>query len=184
MLSTFGVDVSELDEAWARALAAAEQRAHSAGRADVAAYLRLRSSNDLLRQTGIEWLLNTFSVLAGKANRAGASIQISEQDAHRFSVGNATMVGRCVTLTFGVRTLTIEAGWPRVPSDSIIRGGGLARARIKHLGKHLLNEELLLVKSAQASPSWVVIEKSGKQRALLEAGIQSHITKMLSADYR
>src|SRR2546422_9691037 len=107
--------MSELDEAWALALAEAQRRAHTAGRADVAEYLRLRSSNDLLRKTGIGWLLSTFTKLAGQANRTGGSIQISEQQTHRFSVHNATMVGPLLTLSFGVRILSIEAGWPRVP---------------------------------------------------------------------
>lgn len=175
--------MSELEEAWAQALAEAEQRAHGAGRADVAAYLRLKSSNDLLRKTGIEWLLHTFRSLAGKANRGGASIQISEEDAHRFSVGNATMVGPRLTLTFGVRTLSVEAGWPRVPGDSFIRGGGLARARIKHLGRGSMNQELLLVRTAQGPPSWAAIDKNGKQSSVVEAGLQNHITKLLSDEY-
>ncbi len=176
------MNVSELDEAWALALAEAQQKAHSAGRADIAAYLRLRSSNDLLRKTGIEWLLSTFSKLAGKANREGGSIQISEQDAHRFQVANATMVGPRLTLTAGVRVLSIEAGWPRLPSDSFMRGGGLARARIKHFGKHSLDQELLLV-LAKGLPSWVVIDKAGQSKKLLEADLQRHLTKLLSADY-
>ncbi len=134
--------MSELDEAWAEALAEAQQRAAAAGRRDVAEYLRLRASNDLLRQTGIDWLLNTFTILAGKANRAGASIQIAREDAHRFQVGNATMVGPLLTLSFGVRALSIEAGWPRAPRDGFVRGGGLACARIKHRGKKSANEDL------------------------------------------
>jgi hypothetical protein len=175
--------VSELDEAWALALAEAEQRARGAGRADVAAYLRLKSSNDLLRKTGIEWLLQTFHVLAGKANRAGSSIQISEQDAHRFSVGNATMVGPRLTLIVGVRTLSVEAGWPRVPGDSFIRGGGLARARIKHMGRGSLNQELLLVRTTQGPPSWEVIDRHGMQSKLIEVHLQNHITKLISDAY-
>ena len=172
--------MSELDEAWAQAMAEAQQRARTAGRADVAEYLRLRASNDLLRQTSIEWLLTTFTTLAGRANRAGASIQISQQDAHRFQVGNATMVGRLLTLSLGVRALSIEAGWPRLPSDGIVRGGGLACARIRHLGKKSANEELLLTRSEQDSPHWVVLEKTSKRRELIEAAIQKHIAKLLS----
>jgi hypothetical protein len=176
--------VSELEEAWELALDEAQRKAHGAGRPDIAEYLRLRSSNDLLRKTGVEWLLKTFSKLAGEANRQGASLQTSADSAHRFSVNNATMVGPRLTLTFGVRSLLVEAGWPRVPSDSFLRGGGLARGRIKHFGKHLLNQELKLVRSADGSPSWVVIDKDGRTEPLLESGIQSHITKLLSADYR
>ena len=52
-------------------------------------------------------------MLAGDANRAGASIQISKKEGHRFPIGTSTMVGHLVTLTSGVRTLFFEAGWPR-----------------------------------------------------------------------
>ena len=176
--------MSELDEAWALALAEAEQRARGAGRADVAAYLKLRASNDLLRQTSIEWLLATFTTLAGEANRAGASIQIAKQDPHRFPVGNATMVGRLLTLSVGVRALSIEAGWPRVPSDGVVRGNGLACAHIKHRGKKSANEDLLLVRSERESPRWMVIEKFGRRHELLEAGIRKHIAKLVSENYR
>ena len=176
--------MSELEDAWELALAEAQRRADNAGRADVTAYLRLRFSNDLLRKTSIEWLLNTFSNLAGQANRSGASLQISQQNAHRFQVGNATMVGPCLTLSFGVRELSVEAGWPRVPGDSFIRGGGLARGRIKHLGKQSLNQELQLVQAAKGAPLWMAIDKMGRASPLLEAGIQNHLTKLLSAEYR
>ena len=83
--------MSELDEAWALALAEAEQRARSAGRGELAEYLSLRNSNDLLRKAGIDWLLSTFTLLAGEANRVGASLQIANQDLHRFKTGNSTM---------------------------------------------------------------------------------------------
>ena len=76
--------MGELDEAWAAALSEAERRARLAGRADVAEYLSLKNSNDLLRKAGVDWLLAEFTVLAGEANRAGASIQITTQEGHRF----------------------------------------------------------------------------------------------------
>jgi hypothetical protein len=102
--------MSELDEAWAVALAEAEQRARLAGRGDVAEYLALRNSNDLLRTAGIDWLMTSFVTLAGDANRTGASIQVANSDGHRFRTGTSTMVGRLVSLTNGVRQLLVEAG--------------------------------------------------------------------------
>ena len=178
-----GVTVSELDEAWAQALAAAAQRAYAAGRGDVAEYLRLRTSNDLLRQTSIEWLLATFTALAGQANREGASLQLVAEDGHRFRVGHSTMVGRLLKLSFGVRSISIEAGWPRAPHDGFIRGGGLAWARISHRGKSLMNQELLLEKSAQDSPRWVVRQPEVRPRRFLEADVKHHLTKLLSDNY-
>src|SRR5215218_9434911 len=100
--------MSELDEEWAGVLAEAERRARSAGRGDLVEYLRLRASNDQARNTGVEWLFETFTLFAGEANRAGAGVQISKKDAHRFEVGSATMVGALLTLKSGVRQLMIE----------------------------------------------------------------------------
>lgn len=146
--------MSELDEAWAAALSEAEHKARLAGRKDVAEYLSLKHSNDLLRKAGVQWLLESFTVAAGEANRAGASIQIGRTEDHRFPVGTSTMVGQLITLTSGVRTLFVEAGWPRVPRDGFVRGGGLACANIRHMGIRAASEELSLAKTTSGAPAW------------------------------
>jgi hypothetical protein len=171
--------VSEIEEAWALALAEAEQRARLAGRRDVAEYLALRNSNDLLRKTGLDWLLLTFSDLAGQANRKGAGIQISTEDDHRFRIGTATMVGQLLTLKSGVRTLFIEAGWPRTPRDGFIRGGGLARANIRHLGIPSASQHLQLTKSQSGSPQWMVIDNHGSPSHLQTAGMRRHLEVLI-----
>ncbi|HSL53497.1 MAG TPA: hypothetical protein VK868_03840 [Pyrinomonadaceae bacterium] len=168
--------MSELDEAWAAALSEAERKARLAGRGEVAEYLLLKNSNDLLRKAGIDWLLAEFTVLAGEANRAGASIQIAKKDGHRFPTGTSTMVGHLLTLTNGVRTLYVEAGWPRTPRDGIVRGGGLAAANIRHLGIKTANEELLLSRSNTGAPVWKSIEKN---HLLLEADLRRHLYILL-----
>ena len=166
--------MSELDEAWAAALREAEQKARFTGRHDVAEYLSLKNSNDLLRQAGIDWLLTTFRVTAGDANRSGSSIQIANVTGHRFKVASSTMVGTLLTLTNGVRTLYVEAGWPRVPRDGFVRGGGLACANIRHMGIKSASDELRLLKSAAGVPAWNVTSKSHKG-TLLEADVRRHI---------
>ena len=174
--------MSELDEAWAVALANAEARARAAGRTDVSEYLALRSSNDLIRKTASKWLLGMFAAAAGEANRAGGSIKISTDDAHRFKVGNASMVGNRVSLGSGVRMLLVEVGWPRLPRDGFIRGGGLACGNIKHLGIKPADEELRLVLSSNGTPSWVVLGKHGsssKHQELHEANVRKHIAMLL-----
>lgn len=173
--------MSELDEAWAFALAEAEARARMAGHVDIAAYLALRNSNDLLRTTGIEWLVSTFEKLAGEANRKGAGIQISKDEKHRFRVGNDTMVGKLLTLTSGVRKLFVEAGWPRTPRDGVVRGGGLARGNIRHLGRKSANEALLLGLSAKGAPNWITTERQGQQAEIHEAELRSHIATLLGS---
>ena len=167
--------MSELDEAWAAALSEAERRARLAGRRDIADYLSLKNSNDLLRKAGVDWLLAEFTALAAEANRAGASIQIFQQQGHRFKIGSSTMVGHLITFTNGVRTLYVEAGWPRVPRDGFVRGGGLACANIRHLGIRTANEELLLTKSHKGTPVW----KSLKHASLHESHMRRHIAILL-----
>jgi hypothetical protein len=171
--------VSELDEAWAIALAEAEKRARTAGRSELAEYLSLRNSNDLLRTSGIEWLVSTFTILAGEANRAGASLQITSQDAHRFVIANSTMVGRLLTFSSGVRKLFVEAGWPRTPRDGIVRGGGLACANIRHLGMTNANEELLLTKTNTGVPTWLSSRKKSPRNIVHEADLRRHLTILL-----
>ena len=169
--------MSELDEAWAAALSEAERRARLAGREDVVEYLSLKNSNDLLRTAGVDWLVNIFTISAGEANRAGASIQISKQDGHRFHTGNSTMVGPLVTLTSGVRTLYVEAGWPRTPRDGFVRGGGLACANIRHMGIRSASEELLLAKLNSGAPAWK--NASIKDTYFLESDIRRHIAILM-----
>lgn len=164
--------MSELDEAWALALSEAEQRARLAGRGDLVDYLALRNSNDLLRTAGVEWLVTSFINLAGDANRAGGRIQIVTTDGHRFRAGTSTMVGRLLTLINGVRELRVETGWPRVPRDGIVRGGGLATAHLRHVGIRHFDEELLLAKTP-AGPQWTSITK--KPRKFHESDIHRHL---------
>ena len=60
--------MSELEDAWAVGLAEAEARARAQGRTDIAEYLALRSSNDLIRRVAGDWLLTMFTTAAGDAN--------------------------------------------------------------------------------------------------------------------
>lgn len=171
--------MSELDEAWALALAEAEARARLAGHVDIAAYLSLRNTNDLLRSTGIGWLLSSCENLAAEANRHGASIQIVKDEQHRFQSENATMVGRLLTLKSGLRQLFVEAGWPRTPRDGIVRGGGLARANLRHFGLNNLNQELLLVQKSGGEPRWITTKPAGSDPEIHESHLRTHINTLL-----
>jgi len=163
--------MSELDAEWERVRAEVERRAGESGQGDVADYLRLRATNDAARKIGIDWLLDMFTRAAGEANRRGATIILEESsrtsggtttgdvpDTHRFRVGATTMVGvRCV-MRVGIKTLTVEAGYPRAPADGFIRGGGLARANITHFGDKRASQKLMLVQLASDAPGWFVVE--------------------------
>ena len=169
--------MSELDEAWGIALSEAEERARRAGRGELAEYLALRNSNDLLRKAGVDWLVTSFVNKAGDANRTGASIQVSNTDGHRFRRGTSTMVGRLVTLTNGVRRISLEAGWPRTPRDGFVRGGGLAVANVLHIGLRSASEELLLTRAATGSPMWTSV--TNKPHVFHESDILRHLAILL-----
>jgi hypothetical protein len=179
LLFAYLILMSEFDEEWARVLAEAEQRARARGRGDVTEYLLLRQTNDFARTAAADWLFSTFIEHAGHANRGGASIRIERREAHRFHQGNSVMVGTLLTLHLGIRSLMVEAGWPRAPRDGIVRGGGLASARIRHFGRPKADEELLLVYTADNRPQWFVLEKGGGRAPLLEERVVQHILKLL-----
>lgn len=171
--------VSELDETWAAAVADAEARARAAGRADMTEYLALRGSNDLLRTTACDWLTATFRNVAGEMNRAGASLQISSDDNYQFTVANAALLGKLLKLENGVRQLLVEVGWPRVPKDGFIRGGGLALGRLRHIGIKSASEQIRLVTSREGSPRWIVENNREPAEEIREANIRHHIAVLL-----
>ena len=170
--------MSELEQQWTNALAEAERRARAMGRHDIAEYVALRSTNDRVRRTAVDWLLTTFSELAADSNRNGASLQIEQIDEHRFRIGHATMVGRLLTLRFGARLLQVEAGWPRTAPDGFIRGGGFACAHIRHVGRPNLNDELLLIQPPANAPQWEILEKNGERAVLTSERIANHLAEL------
>jgi hypothetical protein len=170
--------LNEFDADYERELDEARARAHASGRGDVVEYLNLRAANDALRAAGIESLLESFSAHAGELNRAGAAIHVTRTEAHRFKVGNSTMVGTRLVFRVGLRELTVEAGWPRGPRDGIVRGGGLASALVGHFGNRSAGEELLLVPSQEGPPRWLVIEKTGERAELRDERVKRHFTKL------
>lgn len=171
---------AEFDAEYEARLAAAQRRAGGRGRNDVVDYLSVRAANNRLREAGVQALLDAFAALAGEANRAGASVTSALAEVHRFRVGNSTMVGPQLTLRVGVRALTVEAGWPRMPRDGIVRGGGLACARLSHFGNTKAGEELLLVPAGEAEARWFVVEETGARTELLAERMRRHLHKLLS----
>ncbi len=172
---------SDLDETWATELRDAEARARAAGRADIAEYLALRKSNDRLRKIACDWLLETFRNVAGEMNRAGASLQISNDDNYQFTVANAALVGKLLKLENGVRQLLVEVGWPRVPAHGFISGGGIALGRLRHLGIKSASDQIRLVISPEGSPRWIVENKPEPVDEIREANIRHHISILLDS---
>ncbi len=171
--------MSELDEEWQRRFDEAMRRAAAVGRGDVADYVRLRQANDEARGVAIRWLIDLFTVNIGAAVRAGASVSAERNEAHRFTSGGATMVGVSLAFRRGVRSLTIEAGYPRTPQDGFVAGGGLARGSIHHFGDARARVELLLVRSAANELDWYELRDQKRERRFIEGAAQAHVHKLL-----
>lgn len=167
------------DEDYEQRMREARERASGGGRGDVVEYLDLKAANDAARTRAVEWLLEAFTAAAGELNRAGAGLTLARADAHRFRVGNSTMVGTRLVLRRGVRALTVEAGWPRAPRDGIVRGGGLASAAIGHFGDARAGAELLLLPDASAEARWFVVEKTGARTELQPEHLRRHLARLL-----
>ena len=146
--------MTELDQVWDQMLAAATKKADGSGRTDVGEYLRLRATNDAIRERGTEWLFETMVEIATPAMGQTNSLSVESEAPHDFARGASNMVGSRLTFRQGVRCLSVEAGWARTPSDGIMRNGALAIARILHFGMSRLDAEFRLVRG-ETLPNWI-----------------------------
>ena len=166
--------MNELDEIWQQMIREATARAKTAGRSDVADYLALKANNDAIRAAGCKWLFDAFLELSDEANRQGIRLEIENENPHRFAIGHSTMVGSLLRFRFGVRSLTVEAGWTRTPADGFMRGGSLAHARISHFGISPANAELLLLRDGENRPHWYSLEKDGRRIPFASNNLRRH----------
>jgi hypothetical protein len=172
--------MNELDDVWAQMISDAATKAQAAGRGDVAEYLLLKSTNDMIRAASVNWLLESAAAIAAEANLQNARIEIENQSPHNFAFGNSNLVGALVRFRQGVRCLSVEAGWTRTPGDGFMRGGALACARISHFGIGRENQELLLIRGDNA-PNWFALDKENKRALFDSRNLQRHFQIFLDA---
>lgn len=162
--------MTELDQVWSQMLGEAATKALASGQHDIADYLRLKAANDAVRAAGVGWLIDTVVEIAGNAIRDHKTITIQREGPHNFAHHNSNMVGTLLTVRYGVRCLTVEAGWTRTPGDGIMRNGALAFAKIAHFGLPKYRAELRLV-HGETLPNWI-----DKNDAVIDSGtLQNHI---------
>ncbi len=146
--------MNELDEVWEMMLAEAAKNPQSND--GLAEFIAVKTANDALRETSVKWLFETMQEVAAHANRKNADISIEKSDSHRFSSANSSYVGSLLKFRQGVRCLTVEAGWTRLPGDGFMRGNALAVARLTHFGITKANAELHLIKF-EDRPRWFTV---------------------------
>lgn len=155
--------MTELDRVWSKML----EDALPGASGDVAEYLRLKATNDAIREAGVRWLFDTMIEIAGREMRDRRHLNIELVEPHSFKHGNSNMVGRLASFRLGVRCLTVEAGWTRTPSDGIMRHGSLAVAMISHFGKSKHGSELRFI-HGDTLPNWLDASGNAAGAALLE----------------
>lgn len=145
------------EEVWQEKLNEALLNAQLSERSDVAEYISLKASNDLIREKSVTWLFETVSEIVFAFNARGARIKLEQADNHRFFHQKAHLTGSRLKLQHGIRCLTLEAGWTQQPGDGFMRGGALVFARISHFGFPKEAEELVLLRY-EDQPQWFSVD--------------------------
>ncbi|MER3431043.1 MAG: hypothetical protein C4324_08380 [Blastocatellia bacterium] len=166
-----------LDDIWDEMLSEAHRRAIASGNADAAEYLELRLRNDRLRAAAADWLVEIF-VEAAAASPLLAGVEIEREEPHQFVHSGTTLTGLSISARLGVRCVTLQAGWPRRPSDGIIRGAALAIGRISHRGLPRLNVDLRLVLDRNR-PGWIVVGSDGLPTTVDKEFFGSHFAALV-----
>ena len=165
--------MNELDQVWDEMMTRAISEARASGREDVAEYLALKATNDLIRSTSVKWLFDSLLEIAGQHNRIAAPVQIETENPHSFAFNRANMVGSRLSLRQGVRCLSLEAGWTRTPADGFMRGGALAAARLGHFGISKANQDLVLLKT-EDFPQWFSVDADNRKELFDSRHLQKH----------
>lgn len=131
----------------------------------VADFIALKATNDEIRTRAVEWLIASLTELAAHANRHNIPIEIERNEPHRFSAFGANMVGVKTSFRHGLRCLTVEAGWTRLPADGFMRGGSLAVAHLRHFGLKQHAADLALLNSGDR-PAWFEIDSENTARPI------------------
>jgi len=147
----------------------------AAHRSALADYLALKATNDQIRERAVRWLFDVLVELASIANRRNMPITVEREDSHRFSHRGATLAGSVLRLRHGVRCLTLEAGWTRVPGDGFMRGQALAMARISHFGLKRADTEMSL-RHTDNLPNWFVLDKNNSVTPLTPEELMRHFS--------
>ncbi len=166
--------MNELDEFWSDQLSTAIENAKGSGREDVADYLTLKAANDAIRALEVERLFESIIAAAMSDPIRSDRLLVERESPHNFLHRGGNLSGSLLRLRYGVRCMTVEAGWTRTPNDGFMRLGALACARTTHFGIPKANTELLL-KAETAGNHWVVIRFDEKMGELDDDLIESQV---------
>lgn len=148
------------------------------GRGIIGDYLALRDRNNEIREASVAILFSAVHALVNEARTNGAGIVIEKFDECRFDVGRMSLSGPALRVRHGVRCLTVEAGWTRLPSDGVMKDGSLAIARLTHFGlpEHSSDLHLLVY---EERPRWFTIGRDGIRVSFEAEDLVGHFRRVL-----
>ena len=149
--------MAEISDFWSEIVAGNRGDVRGTSRSIVADFIALKATNDEIRVRAVEWLLASFTELAAHANRKNIPVEIERKEPHNFAAYGANMVGVKTSFRHGIRCLTVEAGWTRLPGDGFMRGGALAVAHIRHFGLKQHSLDLALLKPGDRA-AWFEVD--------------------------
>ncbi len=168
-----------LNELWTEDLNQAVAQAKARGRFEIADYLTLKASNDKIRNESVKWLFDTVLEIVLAFNKHGAEIKIKQKEKNSFKHSRSRLSGPVLQLKHGVRCLDFETGWTQTAEDGIIRGGGLAAAKISHFGFSKQNEVLVLLRFKD-KPQWFSIDNESHRISFNVKSLRRHFETFLT----
>ena len=157
--------MAEINEFWSEIIFHDHAGQGGQGPGIVADFLALKATNDEIRTRAVESLIAAFTELAAHASRKNIPIEIERKEPHSFAAYGANMVGVKAIFRHGIRCLTVEAGWTRLPGDGFMRGGALAVAHVRHFGLKQHSLDLALLKTGDKS-QWLEIDSENTARPI------------------
>lgn len=150
------------------------------GRGVIADYIKLRDRNDEIRTKAVEILFSAIGALVHEAEKKGVALSSEEFDECSFEQRPARVTGPGLRIRHGVRCLTVEAGWTRVPSDGVMGEGALALARLSHFGFPEKTTVLYLL-IFEERPRWFTIGRDGIRRSFEAEELVQHLQLLIGA---
>lgn len=169
----------DIEEIWEETVA---QTLDSAANDVSVDFSTLKNTRDALRETACQKLLEIFRLIGENFAEKGLKISLQHAPTHRFDVQMTSMVGQKLVLSCGIRSLTIEAGYPRTGTDGFMRGNSLAAARISHFGVAQANQLLYLHQLDESEPTWFTSESEFSRKAFEAADVRRHFGILLETE--
>jgi len=174
MLNFGWAKMNSFEEKWLEMINSARLMAAEQGNETLRDFFELKASNEKIRMDASKALLEHFFRAIGIKVKEGFKLEVQTYGGYRFQMRHAQLTGFRVNVLFGLRRLSIEIGWTRLPKDGFMRQGALAYCRITHFGRPEYNSELLLLNPQ--NPKWFT-EKSNSPFGITD--VMSHLSRLI-----